>query len=166
MLDSALRWLLREQVYFTADQSHLLPAAMQRFLVELCRQTRRIDRITPASVRQPEWLTQVQTLIDRDYAHPIGLADMVRLSNSTPEHLCRRFKQTTGLSPLAYLTQRRIQAAAWLLRTTSLQVSEIALNCGFNEQSHFNRKFKQAMHQSPTEYRQELRSDDFTMPVR
>lgn len=155
VLESALRWLLQEQACYANDQPHLLAAAMQRFLVELCRQTRRLDRYTPASGRQPDWLAKVQTLIDRDYAHPIGLADMVRLSRTTPEHLCRRFKQALGLSPMAYLTQRRIQAATWLLRTTGWQVSEIALRCGFNAPSHFNRQFKQAMHQSPTDYRRQ-----------
>lgn len=156
VLSDCLHWLLREQAHFSADQPHLLPMAMQRFLAELCRQTRRCEHRPLTLGRQPDWLTQVQTLIDQEYAHPIGLADMTRLSKSTPEHLCRRFKQTVGLSPLAYLTQRRIQAAAWLLRTTTLPVNEIALQCGFNQQSHFNRKFKQAMRQSPTDYRQEM----------
>ncbi len=156
LLEIPLRWMLREQAHLDAGRAHLMSSAMQLFLVELCRQTQANSPTKAPSVsgvQPPAWLGKVRDLIDREYANPIGLPDMMRLSGTTPEHLCRRFKQWAGLSPLAYLTQRRIQAAAWLLRTTAMQVCEIALRCGFNELSHFNRKFKQAMHLSPTGYR-------------
>lgn len=156
VLRSVLEWLAREQTEFAAGRGHLLSQALQRFLVEVCRQALRVGLFTThprPGAHQPHWISEVRALIDRQYHRPIGIADMVQIAGVSPPHLCRRFKQAVGLPPVAYLTQRRIQAAAWLLRTTPLPVTEIAWRSGFSELSHFNRKFKQSMAQSPSAYR-------------
>jgi transcriptional regulator GlxA family with amidase domain len=51
--------------------------------------------------------------------------------------------------------ERRLECAAQMLRTTSLNMIEIALECGFEEPSHFSRSFKSKFGRSPTAYREE-----------
>ena len=50
-------------------------------------------------------------------------------------------------------TERRLQAAMLALRSTDDKVLAIALDCGFRDLSHFNRKFRDLVGVSPTAYR-------------
>ncbi|MBY5827763.1 helix-turn-helix domain-containing protein [Rhizobium leguminosarum] len=69
------------------------------------------------------------------------------------EHLCRAFKQSTGLSPHAYLNRRRLQRASDLLRGTSMSITEIAFTCGYSSASHLSSSFRLAIGVPPKEYR-------------
>jgi AraC family transcriptional regulator len=68
----------------------------------------------------------------------LRLANECKLSRS---YFARAFKKTTGTSPHRWLRARRIDAAKELLLTSELPLAEIALVCGFADQSHFTRVF-------------------------
>jgi AraC family transcriptional regulator len=70
-------------------------------------------------------------------------------------HFDRAFKQSTGLSPHRWLVQRRLDKAKDLLRNSSLPIVEIALACGFAEQSHFTRVFTRNVGESPGIWRRQ-----------
>jgi AraC-like DNA-binding protein len=70
-------------------------------------------------------------------------------------HFDRAFKQSTGLSPHRWLVQRRIDKAKDLLRNSGLPIVEIALACGFAEQSHFTRVFSRNVGESPGMWRRQ-----------
>jgi AraC family transcriptional regulator len=78
------------------------------------------------------------------------LAQECRLSSS---YFARAFKETTGLAPHQWLTRKRIEHARRLLAQTSLELSEIALACGFVDQSHFSRVFAHQEKRSPGKWR-------------
>jgi AraC-like DNA-binding protein len=78
------------------------------------------------------------------------LATMAGLSVSQFE---RRFRDAFGTSPRQYLVRIRVDAAAKLLTETERTVSEIALECGFHDHSHFSRSFRKLMQVTPTGYR-------------
>lgn len=78
------------------------------------------------------------------------LASIVCLSISQFE---RRFKSLFKISPLKYITMVRIHAACQALAEGSERISDIALNNGFYDLSHFNRQFKGQMSMSPSAYR-------------
>lgn len=71
----------------------------------------------------------------------------------TKYHLCRVFKNATGISVWKYLTGVRIQHACYLLDKTSKSITEIALECGFQSSTYFCRQFKAATGLSPLQYR-------------
>jgi AraC family transcriptional regulator len=86
--------------------------------------------------------------------HTIGaLAQECDLSSS---HFARAFKETTGLAPHQWLTRQRIEHARRLLAQTSMELSEIALACGFVDQSHFSRVFARQEKHSPGRWRRRL----------
>jgi AraC family transcriptional regulator len=60
----------------------------------------------------------------------------------SPYHFSRLFKESTGFSPHQYVIERRVQQAKELLGSTTLPIAEIALLCGFANQSHLNRHLK------------------------
>ena len=86
--------------------------------------------------------------------HSIGrLAGECGLSSS---HFARAFKETTGLAPHQWLTCRRVERARELLSQSTMELTEIALACGFVDQSHFCRVFARMEKQSPGRWRRQL----------
>ena len=95
-----------------------------------------------------------------DNLHNSGLnlqlvAKEVNLGRSSFSKL---FNQKIGMSFPQYLTGLRLKKAADLLKTTNLQISEIAFKTGFESGSYFNRIFKQQVSLSPKEYRKRKKS--------
>jgi AraC family transcriptional regulator len=78
------------------------------------------------------------------------LAEECRLSAS---HFARAFRQSTGLPPHRWLMKRRIERAKELLLEGNLELVQIALACGFVDQSHFTRIFGQSEGHSPGKWR-------------
>ncbi|MBE9462708.1 helix-turn-helix domain-containing protein [Dyadobacter subterraneus] len=85
-------------------------------------------------------------------------------SNITVEHLSERacynanyfsriFTNYTGERPLAYIQKKRIERAQYLIITTQLSLSEIAVETGFESLSYFSRTFKDITGQTPTQYK-------------
>lgn len=74
------------------------------------------------------------------------LADLCGLS---PSYFSRAFKQATGFSPHRWMQVRRIERAKALLLGRTASLAEIALSCGFADQSHFTRSFSREVGQPP-----------------
>ena len=78
---------------------------------------------------------------------------MADVAGMNPKYFCRIFKAITHQSPMEYVIFYRIEQAANLLSTTDLPITEIAMECGFNDCSYFIRKFKNLKHTTPYKYR-------------
>ena len=70
-----------------------------------------------------------------------------------PSTLLPVFKKVTGYSPIDYLLHVRLAKAGELLLKTSIPVSEIASDCGFNDSNYFSRQFRKTYGLSPRDYR-------------
>lgn len=81
------------------------------------------------------------------------LADECGLS---VRHFIRAFKQSTGATPHRWLLKERVDCATGLLKNSGLPLSDIALRCGFADQSHFTRVFTAFVGESPGVWRREL----------
>ena len=80
---------------------------------------------------------------------------MADLSHMVPQSFCRWFKKHSGHSFINFLNQVRIQRASQQLLASNSAIQHIALNCGFETLSHFNRTFKQIEKCSPRDYRKQ-----------
>ena len=67
--------------------------------------------------------------------------------------LYRKLKTLTGMTPGEFIKHMRLKAAAQLLTSTRLNVTEIFLRTGFNNQSYFFREFRKRYKAAPNEYR-------------
>jgi AraC-like DNA-binding protein len=96
--------------------------------------------------------------LESDFASPHDLSSLARRVGVSIAYLCRIFKTYTGKTVMAYLLQRRIQAAIWKLREEGDEkIISIALGCGFNDLAYFNRVFKRVTKMTPSQYRRRLR---------
>ncbi len=99
-------------------------------------------------------LTQaVIRYIDEHLGEDFGLATVSETFRVTPSHLCRVFKREMGESFLPYVRKRRIDQALRLMGDPALQISEIALACGFGSPEHFTKIFKEAVGKTPSAFR-------------
>jgi AraC-like DNA-binding protein len=90
--------------------------------------------------------------IDSRLEGSIRIEDMAAKLDLSPAHFAREFKRTTGFTPWTYVMKRRVQRAAALLRRGG-PICEIAAQCGFSDQAHFSRTFKQHLGLTPKEFR-------------
>jgi transcriptional regulator GlxA family with amidase domain len=93
---------------------------------------------------------------------PISTTELAREMGLSVRTLNRRFRQATGMTPLQYLTEQRIDEARQLLLHTNLAITEIALRVGLRDASNFARIFRQSTGVSPRNYRHAVRGKAFT----
>jgi AraC family transcriptional regulator len=110
---------------------------------------RTTDRAAALSTPQ---LARVVEFIDEHLDEPITLARLADLLGMSTWHFMRRFKASQGVSPYAFITERRLDRAQALLATSRLSISAIALEVGLSH-SHFSRTFLAGVRLSPREYR-------------
>lgn len=93
--------------------------------------------------------------IDRDVPMT-ELADSCGLSVG---HFSRAFRTSFGLPPHRWLLRERVRRAADLMSSTELPIDEIAVTCGFVDQSHLSRVFRRVMDMPPAAWRRARRSE-------
>jgi AraC-like DNA-binding protein len=91
--------------------------------------------------------------IDTQYAQPLTLADLYKNAGMSRPAFMKHFKESTGLSPMAYLINTRIEQSCKLLRCTNNSITDIALSAGFTNSNYFARAFRNIMKISPREFR-------------
>ena len=89
----------------------------------------------------------------------VSLRAVARECGLTASHFARAFRVSTGVAPSRWLLDRRIAMSKTLLSTTPRKLSEIALDCGFTDQSHFTRVFGRRVGVSPGRWRATLASE-------
>jgi AraC-like DNA-binding protein len=95
----------------------------------------------------------IEARLDGDIS-PAELAQECGLSVS---HFARAFRRSTGMAPHQWLLQRRVAKAKQAMRETDAPLVEIAVSCGFADQSHFTRVFSKAAGISPGCWRRQVR---------
>ena len=88
-----------------------------------------------------------------NFHRQVYLTELAELAQLSEYHFCRMFKQSTAQSPQAYLLTIRIEHVKARLHTSMESVADIALKCGFSNQSHMGRYFKKLVGISPRQYR-------------
>ena len=116
-----------------------------------------LARLTPArwDDRPPQHLQRAAELMQDDSASPLSLSQLSAVAGLTPSHFVRAFSHHYGMTPHAYLLDRRIRHARTLLKQGQ-PLAEVALASGFADQAHFQRQFKRRVAATPGQYRTQL----------
>lgn len=89
---------------------------------------------------------------DRHYTEPLDLDTLAGIAGLSRFHFQRVFAATYGLSPAAYVSERRIERAQDLLRTSNLTVTEVCHAVGFSSLGSFSSRFRQLVGETPSEF--------------
>jgi AraC-like DNA-binding protein len=103
-------------------------------------------------------LRRVEEFLMAHLAEDIGLDDLAAIADLSAKHFARAFRQSTGVPPHRWLIERRIDRAKALLIEDGLNLAEIALACGFADQSHFTAAFRKSVGATPAIFRRESRA--------
>ena len=112
-----------------------------------------VERALIAGDVEPAWMRAAVAMVERGYADRLSLqriADGVGVHRTTVAAAFRRYRRT---SVGELIRDTRLRAAAVALTTTNRPIDEIALTCGFYDQSHLTRLFRRAIGCTPGEYR-------------
>ncbi|AEI45774.1 helix-turn-helix domain-containing protein [Paenibacillus mucilaginosus] len=101
-------------------------------------------------------ITAVLHYIDTHLSEGITVEELARQMHFHPNYFMPYFKTMMGLSPIAYITRKRMDKAKELLRDTEVPVTEVAEAVGL-ELAYFSRLFKKQTALSPTQYRRNAR---------
>jgi AraC family transcriptional regulator len=118
---------------------------------------------TPRRSLVPRWLLRIQEML-RAQEHPrLTLAELSGCVGRHPVQISRQFHHHFGCTISEYMRRIRIARAQALLSCRDLEVAEIALACGFSDQSHFTTAFRKVTGMPPHRYRLRISSKS---PVR
>ncbi|MFF2753777.1 bifunctional transcriptional activator/DNA repair enzyme AdaA [Psychrobacillus sp. NPDC058041] len=112
-------------------------------------------RCKPTGMRLPdeEWVIQITEYIKEHYEDQLTLDILADICHGSPFHLQRTFKKITGISPVEYIQNTRINKAKELLETTNKSLVEIGSMVGMNNTSYFITLFKKITGDTPNQYR-------------
>lgn len=96
----------------------------------------------------------IEANIDRD----LDLASLSGVAAMSVYHFARRFKETTGMSPHAYVLSRRVRRARDMLNRGGTSLAHVAAVCGFSSQAHFTTAFRRDLGVTPGQYRRAVSS--------
>ena len=112
--------------------------------------------LTGAASENPDVAQSIIRYIQVNLTNPISREALSQLFHLSQGHIARLFRQATGMSLSAYITQQRMDMARRLLEQSELPPGTVAQRCGFADYPYFFRTFKRATGLSPTEYREQM----------
>ncbi|MGM9506307.1 helix-turn-helix domain-containing protein [Larkinella sp. GY13] len=105
-----------------------------------------------ASEAETERMKRVLDFMLAHFREEIRVDDMASVAGMAPAAFCRYFRKRTRKSFIEYLNELRISHARKLLVQSDLSISQVGLECGFNNISHFHRQFKLHNGTTPLKY--------------
>ncbi|MEK7949538.1 AraC family transcriptional regulator [Luteolibacter soli] len=151
----ALAGMLEQRVPGSSPRVSAIGALMTAHLLE---------KYTHAAAAKPDYLgglpigklRKLEAFVGESLNEEVSLDAMASVVELSPFHFSRVFKQTTGMTPLQFVTRERIARAQQLMRETSRSLIEIGMDVGYTSPSHFAQVFRRQVGVTPTEFRREL----------
>lgn len=100
-----------------------------------------------------ERFKNVISYIENNFTEKITLDKLSNIAGISEGHFCRLFKQITGMSAIDYVNHLRVNKAAGLIQNSDKNMTEIAMNCGFEDSNYFSRVFRKHKRVSPMDMR-------------
>lgn len=111
-------------------------ASIDMLLLEL------ISNHLPKEKNTPHWVTQLKELLRNNWNNTIELSYLSRLLNVHPVTISKNFSKYFGCSLGEYMRKLKVEHSIPLIKSGNTSLTGIAYDCGFADQSHFIRTFK------------------------
>jgi AraC-like DNA-binding protein len=100
----------------------------------------------------------LEEVMQNNFSFKLSLAEYAKLTCKSVPTFKREFKRVFKDSPAKWVVKKRLSLAAEMLENTALPIGEITYECGFENQTHFSRTFKEKFGLTPSRYRMENQS--------
>lgn len=116
--------------------------------------TRDLTRATVTAGRYRE-MSVVMEYLEKHFPEPVSSPQLAALSHLSVSQFERRFKALFQVTPMQYLIRLRLNKACQMLTASLVKITEIAMQCGFYDHSHFSRQFTATFGITPSAYRRQ-----------
>jgi len=163
-IEHALDLLIREYQAEALCKDLALKVHSCQVILALLKDLMREEHVNGMQVLQNDSATEqiyrATTYIHKNFGENLNAALCSKMANMSYSYFSRCFKRVTGRSFKTYLNETRINYAEHLLATTSLSVTEIALECGYNNVSYFITVYKELKKRTPLADREKHREEE------
>lgn len=123
--------------------------------MDRCDQTY-FSTFTPTRAHDDELVAMVQEKIETSFHLIENLEEIIRDIPSSRRNLLRRFKSVTGIAPIEYLQQVRVEASKKLLEQSNRQMTDVINHTGYNDPKAFRKVFRKIVGMTPSDYREKF----------
>lgn len=114
-----------------------------------------LDKYGESTQNSADFLIEdIKSFLEENLLYDVTMSTLANTFNYNEKYLGRLFKNKTGQTISEYCNSRKVENAKRLLKHSKLNISDIAVQAGFNNVTYFNRIFKRITGKSPQEYRQ------------
>ncbi|RZK41390.1 MAG: helix-turn-helix domain-containing protein [Pedobacter sp.] len=110
----------------------------------------------PSKNHKDDLVASAQEKIESHYRDSTTIEELIKDLPSSRRNIVRRFKNVTGITPIEYLQQTRIEAAKKLLERTAHQMNEVIYQSGYSDPKAFRKIFKKNVGMTPSQYREKF----------
>lgn len=126
----------------------------KNFAIDLDRSNQLyFDQFKPNLAEDDDLVRSLQEFINERYFQIKSIEEAMEEIPSSRRNIIRRFKQSTGITPIRYLQKTKIEAAKNLLETTNKDTLDVMVSCGYNDMKNFRNLFKNFTGLTPKGYR-------------
>jgi AraC family transcriptional regulator len=149
----ATTWLSQRMVQEFRQGDRVAMVSLQGVLLEMLSESARHAGSGPFRM-VPDWLRRVKGHLEANFLRQLTLAEMAGVAHVHRVHLARQFRRYFSTTVGQFLRRKRIEHACHLVTTTKTSLTDIAMDCGFSDQSHFSAAFRKQMGLTPARFRQ------------
>jgi AraC family transcriptional regulator len=156
ILGIASTWLAQRLYHEFRQGDGLALVSLEGILLEMLAEGARhsgADRVAMI----PRWLHIAREYLEANFLRQVSLAEIAAAAGVHRVHLSREFRRYFSTTVGEFLRRKRIEHACQLVSTTQIALAEIAMTCGFSDQSHFSATFRRQIGLTPAKYRQTAR---------
>ncbi len=129
------------------------PFSIEELMTAIARVAPRWRPRSPArKVGSKVAINRAIAFVGEHYMGPLSLAQLASMTQMSRSHFCRVFRAVAGTSLRDYVRDLRLARAQHLLSTSTLSLTDIALEVGFYDLPHFDKVFRRRLGISPTEF--------------
>jgi AraC family transcriptional regulator len=133
------------------------PLAIESLALEMLVAASRLPESDSPHGRPPAWLSRVREIVHAKFLQRLSAAEVASEVGVHPAHLARVFRSQYRLSMGAYVRTLRLEWAARRLTESDDPLSDVGLDAGFADQSHFTRAFRRHAGITPSRFRKVTR---------
>ncbi|CAI8739055.1 helix-turn-helix transcriptional regulator [Chryseobacterium sp. IT-36CA2] len=152
--DPALKLLVYQMFKETKSNDNSFELTVNQLLLHLFSQ---LTHQKESAERKPLWVGQINEILHESFTENLNLTELSKTLNIHPIHLSRDFHKYFHCNLGEYLRKLKLNKSLELL-TLPNSLTDIALECGFSDQSHFIRCFKENIGITPLKYRNLLKN--------